>query len=71
MINQPNLKGVKESSNNERVVLPTLTTVSHRKLIMLVGALNCARLVAPVGSELRDTLEQIMRAGGVLIDDDK
>tara|TARA_R110000824_G_scaffold162424_1_gene338082 strand:+ start:214 stop:429 length:216 start_codon:yes stop_codon:yes gene_type:complete len=71
MINQPKLKGVKESSNKERVVLPTLTTVSHGKLMMLVAALNCERLIAPVGSKLRNTLEQIMRAGGVLIDDDK
>lgn len=55
---------------NETIAYPKPTDNVHVKLTLLIGAINCVRL-ATTDKELREVMSNILRAGGVLTEDDK
>ena len=55
---------------NETVAYPKPTDNVHVKLTMLIGAINVVRL-ATTDPDLRAVMTNVLRAGGVLTDDDK
>ena len=55
---------------NETIAYPKPTDNVHVKLTMLIGAINVVRL-ATTDKELREVMSNILRAGGVLTEDDK
>ena len=54
----------------ETVTYPKPTDNVHVKLTLLIGAINCVRL-ATTDKDLKAVMTNVLRAGGVLTDDDK
>ena len=55
---------------NETIAYPKPTDNIHVKLTLLIGAINCVRL-ATTDNDLKAIMTNVLRAGGVLTDDDK
>jgi len=68
-MNMPDLSQV-NIDTNETVAYPKPTDNVHVKLTLLIGAINCVRL-ATTDPDLRAVMTNVLRAGGVLTDDDK
>ena len=67
-MNMPDLSQV-NINTNETVTYPKPTDNIHVKLTLLIGAINCVRR-ATTDKELKAVMTNVLRAGGVLTDDD-
>ena len=67
-MNMPDLSQV-NIDTRETVTYPKPTDNIHVKLTLLIGAINCVRL-ATTDKELKAVMTNVLRAGGVLTEDD-